>query len=106
MRVIRRAGILGTAISTLYVATVATGLAQTGVGPLPGIPATGNGLIAGFAAAATVPGLLALGIGVTTPDDGRCPSASDRPGRPRTIAAFGLPHRFRNDQETPTLSWR
>lgn len=61
-RVTRRAGALVATVSALYVATVATGLAQTGVGPLPGIPATGNGLVAGFpSSAGVVPGLLALG---------------------------------------------
>lgn len=61
-RVTRRAGALVATVSALYVATVATGLAQTGVGPLPGIPATGNGLIAGFpSSAGVVPGLLAMG---------------------------------------------
>jgi hypothetical protein len=88
-------------VCALYVATVAAGLAQTGVGPLPGIPAVGNGLIAGFPGSTGVlPGLLALGTPAAAPPaaahavggDVRAESRRTRTGAGSATGAAGSEH--------------
>ena len=65
----RWAGLAGAGMTVLcaaYIGVVALGLSQTEVGPLLAVPAGGNGQVAGFPNADTVPGLLAAGGAPTT----------------------------------------
>ena len=61
----RWAGLAGAGVTVLcaaYIGVVALGLSQTEVGPLLAVPAGGNGQVAGFPNADTVPGLSLIHI--------------------------------------------
>ena len=55
------AGAVVTLLCAAYIGVVVFGLSQIEVGPLLAVPAGGNGQVAGFPNAGTVPGLLATG---------------------------------------------